>query len=104
MIVSVWACGTSGLSQQPLAQAALELDGLVAVAAADHGLVALDPPRFDPGSDVVDAARLRRGVNVASVGWWKSSSTSRPRSVAISARREDHEVIDAVMVASAPPG
>ena len=43
------------------------------------------------------------GVYVAWLGWWKSSSTSRPRSVAISARREDHEVIDATMVATAPP-
>ena len=58
-----------------------------------------------PGS----TTQLRRALDVrredvACVGWWKSSRSIRPRSVAISARREDHDVIEAVIVASAPPG
>ena len=48
--------------------------------------------------------RASYGVNVADVGWWKSARSMRPRSVASEAAREDHEVIEAFMVARAPPG
>jgi hypothetical protein len=44
------------------------------------------------------------GVNRAPVGWWKSSTSIRPRSVATDAAREDQDVIEADIVASAPPG
>ena len=88
---------------QPLGQAAADLGRLVAVAPADDRLRALDRLAARRSTAPLPPPSTY-GVKMACVGWWKSSRTIRPRSVAISARRDDHEVIDAVIVASAPPG
>ena len=57
-----------------------------------------------PGRKTQLPSACTYGVKVARLGWWKSSTSMRPRSVAIAAAREDHDDIDAVIVASAPPG
>ena len=58
-----------------------------------------------PGSTVHAPRPSTNGAKTAFDGWWKSSSVEPARCRSRSRRwREDHEVSDAVIVASAPPG
>ena len=95
--VRVCACGTSGLSSSP-ARRQRYLHDLVAVAPADHGLVALDDLALAPRR----GGRLRGEGGLASGGGSRRGRSGRRRWPWAAAR--DHDVIEEVIVASAPPG